>query len=87
MAKNNYHFDLLAKIALSSNEYVVLQVNGTEARRIGTIQFSRALRDMSIELICNCNHAKERVKRDSQTLQARHQANLAASGNLLRALT
>jgi hypothetical protein len=53
-------------------EHAVFRVNGTDARRSGTTQFGRALRDLSIELICaNSSQAKGRVERANQTLQDR----------------
>lgn len=59
-------------VAFYSDKHAVFRVNGTDARRSGTTQFGRALRDLSIELICaNSSQAKGRVERANQTLQDR----------------
>lgn len=50
----------------------MFRFNGTDTRRSGTTHFGRALRDLSIELICaSSSQAKGRVKRANLTLQDR----------------
>ena len=58
--------------AFYGDKHAVFRVNGTDERRSGTTQCGRALRDLSIELICaNSSQAKGRVERANQTLQDR----------------
>ncbi len=73
MTATREYLDLHGKpVAFYSDKHAVFRVNGTDARRSGTTQFGRALRDLSIELICaNSSQAKGRVERANQTLQDR----------------
>lgn len=73
MTATREYLDLHGKpVAFYSDKHAVFRINGTDARRSGTTQFGRALRDLSIELICaNSSQVKGRVECANQTLQDR----------------